>query len=106
VASALLVLPVVAVVAWYVAVIGTGKLPFQLVRLALECALAVFVYRGATWARRLAIGLFAVGALGSLVVLAPALIVLGSTFVVAIRLLVDKETVAHLDRKQDRRLAE
>ena len=53
------------VIAIYVGTTGTDRLPQQVVRFGLTCALGYFLYRGASWARWTAIVLFALGALVS-----------------------------------------
>ena len=56
-----------AVIAWTTLATGPEKLPVQLVRFALTVLLCVFLFRGASSARWIAIVLFALGGLGATV---------------------------------------
>jgi hypothetical protein len=61
----------VVVIGLYVSANGLATLPPRLVRLALTVILGIFLYRGAVWARWVAVALYGLGSVGSIGVAVP-----------------------------------
>lgn len=96
-----LIVPNVLIIAWYLNVFGLEGFPTRLVRLALECGLAYFIYRGATWARRLTVGLLAIASIVCVVSLTLPTAALATVFVLTIWLFTSPDSIEFLTRQHE-----